>query len=237
MPGGRQQSRSHPRSGEDTRGHRVAQPEQRVCGGGLCGAPRVCVCAGGQTSTRSNTQRRLFPHQQQHFGVELVGVAEGSELAELWELLGTARTRYPDKGCAARVVPRLFVCSVASGAFNVDEVAQFSQDDLDADDAIILDAHTAQCLCESARARTPPSIGSPWTPQLIAAVCAQPSATPSRPRHVPCLRVVQFEEPITFTTNFHGWQDKPPNASTTKNGIRSQNRAQTSPTQRSDDGT
>ena len=71
-----------------------------------------------------------------------MGVGEGSEPAELWEMLGTdsAHARNPDKGCAARVVPRLFVCSVASGAFNVDEAAQFSQDDLDADDAIIHDA-------------------------------------------------------------------------------------------------
>ena len=83
--------------------------------------------------------------------MELVGVAEGSELAELWELLGTARTRSPDKGCAARVVPRLFVCSVASGAFNTDEAAQFSQDDLDADDAIILDTHSTVFVWIGAR--------------------------------------------------------------------------------------
>ena len=66
-------------------------------------------------------------------------------------------------------------------------------------------------------------------------VCAA-KCDPSRPRRVPCLRVVQFEEPITFTTNFHGWQDKQP-AAATKNGTRSQNSAPAAPTQRSDDGT
>ena len=60
------------------------------------GAAGLCGCAGGQTSTRRSTQRRLPPHLQQHFGVELVGVGEGSEPAELWVLLGTARTRYLD---------------------------------------------------------------------------------------------------------------------------------------------
>ena len=47
--------------------------------------------------------------------------------------------------------------------------------------------------------------------------------------------MVQFEEPITFTTNFHGWQEKPP-AAATKNDIRSQNSAPAAPTQRSYDG-
>ena len=102
----------------------------------------MCVCWWANEHEEQHA-KALAPHLQQHFGVELVGVAEGSEPAELWELLGTdsAHARYPDKGCAARVVPRLFVCSVASGAFNVDEVSQFSQDDLEADDTIILDAH------------------------------------------------------------------------------------------------
>ena len=76
------------------------------------------------------------------------------------------------------------------------------------------------------RARTPRSRSSPWTPQSITVVCTQPSATPSHLHHVPCPRVVQFEEPITFSTNFHGWQDKPP-AAATKNGILCQNRVPT----------
>ena len=178
----------------------------------------------------------LVPRLQQRFGVELLGVAEGSEPEELWESLGTdsAHARYPDKGCGARVVPRLFVCSVGSGAFSVEEVAQFSQDDLDADDAIILDAHSTVFVWIGVRSHPAEQKLAMDTAVEYCAHAAKCDA--SRPRHVPCLRVVQHEEPITFTTNFHGWQDKPPAAATTKTGARSQSKAPQQQAQRSYDG-
>ena len=96
------------RSGEGTRGRGIAQPEQRVCRGRLCEAPRVCVwvCWWANEHKKKHA-KALAPHLQQHFGVELVGVTEGSEPAELWELPGTARTR---------TVPRQGLCSARGAA-------------------------------------------------------------------------------------------------------------------------
>ena len=133
------------------------------------------------------------------------------------------------------MVPRLFVCPVASGAFNVDEAAQFSQDDLEADDAIILDAHSTVFVWIGARSHPAEQKLAMDTAVDCCCVCAAKcDPQPPTPCAVPA-RVVQFEEPIMFTTNFHRWQDKPP-AATTKNGTRSQNRAPAA-AQHSDDGT
>ena len=46
------------------------------------------VCRWANEHEKKHT-KALAPHLQQHIGVELVGVAEGSEPAELWVLLGT----------------------------------------------------------------------------------------------------------------------------------------------------
>ena len=140
------------RSGEGTRGRGVAQPEQRVCGGGLCEAPRVCVGWSVGKRAREEAHKGACPTPAAALWRGACGRDRGQRASRA---VGAARhrqrARNPDKGCAARVVPRLFVCSVASGAFNVDEVAQFSQDDLDAEDAVILDAHSTVFVWIGAR--------------------------------------------------------------------------------------
>ncbi|KAK2189392.1 hypothetical protein NP493_107g00016 [Ridgeia piscesae] len=71
-------------------------------------------------------------------------VSEGQEKDDFWEAVGgqkpysstpalqTAREDRP---------PRLFQCSNASGAFTVNEIAEFSQEDIVTDDVFILDAY------------------------------------------------------------------------------------------------
>ena len=123
-------------------------------------------------------------------------MTEGSEPAELWESRSaqTARTHGTQTRAVQRVMPRLFVCSVVSGAFNVDEAAQFSQDDLDADDAIILGAHSTVFVWIGARSHPAEQKLAMDTAVDCCCVCAA-KCDPSRPRHVPCLRVVQCDPP------------------------------------------
>ncbi|XP_044073526.1 advillin [Siniperca chuatsi] len=69
-------------------------------------------------------------------------VAEGQEPIKFWELLGGKAPYACDKRLQQTVSdhqPRLFECSNKTGRFIVTEVTQFTQDDLNEDDVMLLD--------------------------------------------------------------------------------------------------
>ena len=153
----------------------------------------------------------VAPHLAERLGVAFAPVREGAEPAAFWTALGCAGGRdaahYPEQGATARAACRLFVCSVASGAFGVEELGPFSQDDLDPDDAVILDARDTVFVWIGARSHPAEQRLAMETAVAYGRYAAQHDA--ARPRHAPCLRVVQGAEPLVFTARFHGWQDKP----------------------------
>ena len=159
----------------------------------------------------------VAPHLAARHSVAFERVAEGAEPDAFWAALGCAdgaHARYPDKACTARAACRLFVCSVGSGAFGVEELGRFTQDDLDPDDAVILDAHDTVFVWIGLRSHPAEQKLAMDTAAEYCAYAAKHD--PSRPRHIPCLRVIQNAEPLIFTGRFHGWQDKPSTASLSK---------------------
>jgi len=155
----------------------------------------------------------VAPRLEKSFGINFTKVNEGSEPADFWSALGCKNgkeVKYPHKGYKTRVTARLFVCSVGSGVFSVEEVGRFTQDDLDPEDAIILDAHDTVFVWIGSRSHPAEQRLAMDTAIDYCDYASKKDST--RPRKIPCLRVMQNQEPLIFTCVFHGWQEKPPRA-------------------------
>ena len=61
---------------------------------------------------------------------DMIEVEEGSEPADFWAPLGGKEDYAAFSPSEAPKPPRLFQCSDAGGAFRVDEIVDFQQDDL-----------------------------------------------------------------------------------------------------------
>eukprot|EP01105_Mastigella_eilhardi_P024241 TRINITY_DN629_c0_g1_i2.p1 TRINITY_DN629_c0_g1~~TRINITY_DN629_c0_g1_i2.p1 ORF type:complete len:1773 (+),score=466.32 TRINITY_DN629_c0_g1_i2:27-5345(+) len=131
-------------------------------------------------------------------------VKEGDEPAEFWNALDGKGT-FPTQQFTARVDPRLFQCSIASGSFAVDEIPQFAQDDLVHDDVMILDAVHAVFVWVGR--------ASHHTEQRLAYLTAVDYVKYSqqlagRPTETPIWHILQGSEPYVFTVYFHGWDSQ-----------------------------
>ncbi len=142
-------------------------------------------------------------------------VAEGEEAEAFWELLG-------GKGEYAKVEeadidfgsPRLFqLCDAAVGGLGlkVEEIYNFSQDDLCIDDVMLLDAGTEVFLWIGTGASKNEKAEALGLAQKYIQHAAGQSG---RDCDVPILQVQPGHEPFNFTSNFVGWSsDKAQNFS------------------------
>jgi hypothetical protein len=126
---------------------------------------------------------------------------ERSEPADFWNALG-GQAEYPAmrEGEEAPKEPRLFHCSNVTGVFDVEEVCNFTQDDLLDDDVFLLDCYTTVFVWVGS--------GSNDTEKRMALETAQrfiSEATDGRDPDTPIMRITSGNEPALFTQHFAGW--------------------------------
>ncbi|KAK9529182.1 hypothetical protein VZT92_013295 [Zoarces viviparus] len=130
-------------------------------------------------------------------------VAEGQEPIEFWELLGGKAPYASDKRLQQTVSdhqPRLFECSNKTGRFIVTEVTQFTQDDLNEDDVMLLDIWDQVILWIGKETNEVERKESVVTSQEY--LRTHPGA---RDPDTPVVLIKQGFEPPTFTGWFTAW--------------------------------
>eukprot|EP00499_Haloplacidia_sp_CaronLabIsolate_P008058 CAMPEP_0196782858 /NCGR_PEP_ID=MMETSP1104-20130614/12172_1 /TAXON_ID=33652 /ORGANISM="Cafeteria sp., Strain Caron Lab Isolate" /LENGTH=839 /DNA_ID=CAMNT_0042153103 /DNA_START=26 /DNA_END=2545 /DNA_ORIENTATION=+ len=134
---------------------------------------------------------------------EVAVVNEGEEPDAFWDALG-GKAEYPSSKelQEAPKEPRLFLCSNASGTFQVEEVFNFSQSDLQDDDVMLLDTHTQAFVWVGTGANeTEKRMAQEVAEKYVAAAADRDGRDPD----IPIVRVDAGREPPIFTCHFLGW--------------------------------
>uniref|UniRef100_A0A8C5LU75 Advillin n=1 Tax=Leptobrachium leishanense TaxID=445787 RepID=A0A8C5LU75_9ANUR len=130
-------------------------------------------------------------------------LAEGQETLQFWELLGGKAPYASDKRLQQEltdVQPRLFECSNKTGRFIVTEVTEFTQDDLDSTDVMLLDTWDQVFLWIGAEANDEEK------KEAIAISQEYLRTHPSnRDLETPIIIIKQGFEPPVFTGWFLAW--------------------------------
>nr|KYP73643.1 Villin-2 [Cajanus cajan] len=133
-------------------------------------------------------------------GVTLKHAKEGTESSAFWFAIG-GKQSYTSKKVVNEVVrdPHLFTLSFNRGKFNVEEVYNFSQDDLLTEDILVLDTHAEVFIwigqsVDPKEKQNAFEIGQKYIDMAASLEGLSP--------HVPLYKVTEGNEPCFFTTYF-----------------------------------
>ncbi|XP_041478861.1 advillin-like isoform X2 [Lytechinus variegatus] len=134
-------------------------------------------------------------------------IAEGKETAEFWEAIGgkqeyASSPRLQEE--APSQPPRLFQCSNATGNFRVEEISNFTQQDLIVDDVMLLDAYNEIYVWVGAGANAEEK-------KQVLVTAKEYLATDPSGRDFDNTQLIQVKqgfEPVTFTGWFMAWDNK-----------------------------
>ncbi|KAH8485580.1 hypothetical protein H0E87_027130 [Populus deltoides] len=133
-------------------------------------------------------------------GVALKHAKEGTESSAFWFALG-GKQSYTSKKFSPETVrdPHLFTFSFNKGKFQVEEVYNFSQDDLLTEDILILDTHAEVCVwvgqsVDPKEKQNVFDIGQKYIEMAVSLDGLSPN--------VPLYKVTEGNEPSFFTTYF-----------------------------------
>ncbi|KAK3760676.1 hypothetical protein RRG08_010649 [Elysia crispata] len=135
---------------------------------------------------------------------DIIEVNEEEEGKDFWALIGGREAYATGKRLKINhsdVPPRLFHCSNASGRFNVEEIVDFTQEDLEEDDVMILDTIDEVYVWIGAGANAIERKESLQT----ALEYIRTDPTGRNPDNTVILQVKQGLEPPGFTGHFLGW--------------------------------
>jgi len=136
---------------------------------------------------------------------DVVVVKEGEEPEAFWTAIG-GKGEYPKmrEGEEPPRDPRLFQCTNMTGVFTVEEVPNFTQEDLIDDDVMLLDMYTTVFVWVGSGANeTEKSMAMDTCQKYIDAT------TDGRDKEdVGTMQVKAGSEPAMFTTNFIGWDEE-----------------------------
>jgi len=126
---------------------------------------------------------------------------EGKELAGFWDALG-GKAEYASEGYLydSPREPRLFQCSNASGSFSVEELFNFTQEDLDQNDIFLLDTYSEVYVWVGDKSNETEKKMSFQT-----AIEYVEKADDGRSKDTPIIKVVAGHEPKLFSCHFLGW--------------------------------
>lgn len=136
-------------------------------------------------------------------GKEVESIEEGSEDDQFWSYLG-GKAEYPSEkeGFICPAEPRLFRCTSSLGYFNVEEIYDFSQQDLLVDDVFILDTYTTVFVWVGSKS------SEYEKKETFNAANEYLKSSGSGDRvGTPIVNVHCGEEPAIFTCNFLAWDD------------------------------
>lgn len=135
-------------------------------------------------------------------GVAIKHAKEGTESSAFWFPLG-GKQSYTSKKVSPEIVrdPHLFTFSFNKGKFEVEEVYNFSQDDLLTEDILILDTHAEVFVwvgqsVDSKEKQSAFEFGQNYIDMATSLECLSPK--------VPLYKVTEGNEPCFFTT-FFSW--------------------------------
>ncbi len=153
----------------------------------------ICYIWWGKASSKEEREfaKNMFPSD-----TSVKCIEEQSEPDEFWRLLN-GKERYPICMVNRRRKPRLFECSVGSGVFKVDEIMDFTQDELSTHDVYILDAYHELFIWVGKLSDEKEKIMA-----MEVALEYQREATDGRPKDTAAVfAVYEGHEPLAFT----GW--------------------------------
>ncbi|XP_016494290.1 villin-2 [Nicotiana tabacum] len=135
-------------------------------------------------------------------GVTVKHAKEGTESSTFWFALG-GKQSYTSKKVASEVArdPHLFAYSFNKGKFEIEEIYNFSQDDLLTEDVLLLDTH-AEVFVWVGQSSDPKEKQSSFEvgQKYIEMAASLEGLSP----HVPLYKVMEGNEPCFFTT-FFSW--------------------------------
>lgn len=158
----------------------------------------------GASEDEKNVANNVVQHICPDRNSDLLVVEEGKEPPEFWDILGGSEPYATGPSLEHQredMPPRLFQCSNASGRFIVEEIVDFSQEDLCEDDVMLLDTVAEVFVWVGSGANETEKKEALTT--ALEYIRTDPAGR--NEDNTLILTIKQGFEPTSFTGHFHAW--------------------------------